>query len=287
MIRFIYALAAVLVLSSLAWAQESEKKDSIKISANDKLLSEVAKDIAQQANISIVVDPKADSKITTSVSNIDLAKALDLICKSADASWKKVQLAKSATDKVTLDQLKSSIVALASMPVAAISVQDNEGKSSSVFAKSVPVKDDVSGIKLADGYKWQTFYVIIAKTDASSDIEDETASSDSDTEKIDPEEAKKLAGEGYNKARDLANMSSDERRAAYKNEMMGYMGLTTQARRALMADEINAAKDMDPRFRNQYFKDLRSVLRGAGINTGSSRPSNRSTPKNNVVIPAR
>lgn len=36
--------------------------------------------------------------------------------------------------------------------MTAISVQDKEGKSSSVFARSVPIKDDVAGIKLADGY---------------------------------------------------------------------------------------------------------------------------------------
>lgn len=252
----IFVIALSVALCSVAFSEDAAKPGKIAIKANDQLLSEVAKTVGEGANISIVVDPKVDAKITTSASDLDLTKAMNMLSESVSGTWKKVQFAKSSTDKVSLDQIKSTIIALAGLPLMAASVQDSEGKVSSVFAKSVPAKDDTSAIKLPDGYKWATVYVIYAQPKDS----DKTASDKPDT--------KDLNKQAMEKANQLSGLTPEERQGYFKNEMAGIMSLAPEVRQSILKDQMSAVFNSDQTMRDQYMNDFREAMRSLWGNNG-------------------
>lgn len=249
-------IALSVALCGVVFAEDAAKPTKVSINANDQLLSEVAKTVGESANVSIVVDTMVDARITASASDLELTKALNILSESVSAAWKKVQFAKSSADKVTLDQIKSTIVALAGLPLMAVSIQDSEGKVSSVFAKSVPAKDDTSAIKLPDGYKWATVYVIYAAPKTG----EKTASDKADV--------KDLNKQAMEKASQLSNLSPEERQGYFKNEMAGMMNLAPEVRQSIFKDQMSAMFNSDQTMRDQYMNDFREAMHSLWGNNG-------------------
>jgi len=279
-------MCAVAVIAVMSVAASAAEPGNVSISAGDQMLSVIAANMEKQAGVSIIVDPKCDTKLNLSLAETELPKALDVITKLTKLTWKKVQFAKVTDGKVQLDKIKSSIVALAAMPMVAVSVADGSGKGATVFARAEQGEPDTSTIKLPEGYEWTTAYVVY-DPDKLVDKPAEAAKAEDPKPVVDKQTAAKMNSK---RLEELARMSPDQRKQAYAAEMADMMTLTPDARRMFMQEQFDAAKSMDPKLRSQYFSDMRTAMRSAGVSfsTGGGR-NNRPTQtrSRNTVIPAR
>lgn len=251
----VVVIAAILVLCTAALAQEPAK---VNLDVKEAPIKDVVAQLSAQAGTAIVLDPKAQGNVTISLKEATLSNALDVIAALSKTSWKKLQFAKPTDDTVKLDQVKSAIVALASMPVVGLAVEDPASKTSSVFAKGLPESPSTSGIKLPDGYSWATVYVVLAP-----EAEPAVAAKPESSEKIKPtantEEGQRVA--------EMANMTPQERQRVYASEWAAHVNLPPEARRAMLRDRMQALFNMDPQYRDQMRQDMHSVfhdLRGRG-----------------------
>ncbi len=249
---FVFAMALLIVLSMAVGAAEPAK---ISINVKDLTVTEVGKFLAEQSGLSFIVDPKINKKITLGLNELELPLILDMVSKSTDSVWKKVQFAKKTDDKVSLDQIKSSILALTAFPMLAVSVEDSAGKSASMFAKGVPSGNEAPAVKLPEGYTWVTAYVIYIPEKPV----DKTAPADAKDPKAKVEQMTK---EAFNKSVDMANMSSEERQKVFQNEIAGYMTLAPEARQMVLKDQMSTIFNMNTDVRQKYFEDMREAMKG-------------------------
>ena len=252
---FVSAMALLIALSVAVGAAEPAK---ISINVKDQTASEVGKLLAEKSGQSIIVDPKIEKKITLGLNELELPKILDMVSTSTEATWKKVQFAKKTDDKVSLDQIKSSILALAAFPMLAVSVEDSSGKSTSMFAKGVPSSNEAPAVKLPEGYTWVTAYVIYLPEKPV----DKTASAETKDPKAKVEQ---MTNEAFNKSVEMAKMSSEERQKVFQNEIAGYMSLAPEARQQVLKDQMSSIFSMTPEVRQKYFEDMRSAMQGMDI----------------------
>lgn len=243
-------LAIIAFLSVAAFAAEPE---NVSLKVSNTSLSAAADQLAKNAGVSIVVDPSIDTKVTISIGNLELAKVLDVMTDMTKTTWKKVQFAKLSDSKVSIEQIKLTVLTLATMPLLAASVQDGTGKGAAMFARNMPGTPDTSKITLPEGYSWVTVYAIYSPTQAVAKSESAEA------KKAIPDQITKDA---FLKPGLLANMTPAERQIALQNEMMGYMTLAPNVRRQVLRDQMDAIKNLDPRYRNELMSDMRNAMRG-------------------------
>ncbi|MCE5314842.1 MAG: hypothetical protein ABFD49_05790 [Armatimonadota bacterium] len=218
---------------------------NVNLNANDIPIKEAVAQISQQTGALIVLDPKATGSVTVNLSEADLPNVLDVITKLNKLTWKKLQFAKQSDSTIKLDQLKSAILALSSIPVAGLSVEDPESKTTAVFAKDLLQSPETSNLHLPDGYTWTTIYVILVP-------EVETADKDKKST------AAELAENEAKNTFELADMTPEERQQVYASMMNAYMNLTTEQRQAMMADQMRAVFNSD--YSQDYMHDMFSVM---------------------------
>jgi lysophospholipase L1-like esterase len=189
---------------------------------------------------------------------------MDVMTKANNLSWKKLQFARAQDSKVSLDQIKNGILALATMPLVGLAVNDPATKTSAVFAKNMPTEADASKLALPDGYSWTTVYVVLAPEPVA------TPSSSGN----------KLADLNKNCAQqlvDVASLSPEERKQYYANQWQQTMNLSPEARQAMLHDQMQAMRDLPQQQRDELRKDLRSAFGGGrgqrpqGQNQGGNR----------------
>ena len=218
----------------------------INLNASSMTLKDATDSVSKQAGVSIVLDPKAKGTVTASLSEADVSQVLDVITKMNGLSWKKLQFARQEDSKVSLDQLKSGILALASMPLMGLSVEDPATKTSAVFAKNIPSAPDTSKVGLPEGYTWTTVYVVLAPEPPAT-----------------PATASKVQDIARNQAQavaDLAGMTSDDRRQIYADQWTAAMRLTPEARQAMLKDQMNAIGSLDQQDRSQLLHDMGKAM---------------------------
>ncbi|MCX6344995.1 MAG: hypothetical protein NT018_07960 [Armatimonadetes bacterium] len=265
---FACILGLMVLMSGAAGAAESKM---VSLSVSDASMITAAEQLAKSAGVSIVVDPAIDTKVTLTLNDVELTTALDMLAKTGKATWKKVQYAKQTDSKVTLDQIKSSVLALAAMPLIAVSVDDASGKGASMFTRDLSTSPETSNIKLPEGYAWTTVYAIFA-ADKPAKKTETAAAKPSDVPSIDKEKLDEMGKTAFDKPIDLANMAPADRKRMLQNEMMGYMTLIPEARRQLLRDQMAAVAAMDPAMRNQYRKDLRDAMKVLNPPKQSAQP---------------
>jgi len=255
------AIILCFLATSAALAADAPK---INLSANALTLKDATDEVAKQAGISIVLDPKAKGTVTASLNGAELGQVLDVITKSNSLTWKKLQFARKEDSKVTLDQLKSGILALASMPIMGLAVEDPATKTSAVFAKDIPSTPDTSKVGLPEGYMWTTVYVVLAP-------EAPAATASKPTDKV-----RNLAQSQAQAVTDLAGMNSNDRRQIYTDQWTAAMRLTPEARQAMLHDQMSAISSLDPQSRGQLLRDMSTAMRGSvGATIRQSHGNNR------------
>ena len=250
------AIAVVLVIVFLgACAAFAAEQPKVSIEAKNTPVKDFVSQLAQQSGASIVLDPKVQASVSISLKDVDLSQALDAVTKLNKLVWKKLQFAKPSDETVKLDQIKSAMLALASMPMMGLSVEDPASKTTAVFAKDLPSSPDTSGMKLPEGYSWMTVYVILA----------------SEPKETKPAATTALSADNKERLLQMAKMTPEERQQAFAQEMAAQMSLAPEVRRAIMADRMKAMSSMDPQYRDQYREDMHSVfhdLRAENPNMG-------------------
>lgn len=239
------AVIVFMLLMSAAFAVDSPTP-KINLSAQDMPLKDAVDLIGKQAGVNIVLDPKAQCKVTASLTGADLSQTLDVLTKPNNLTWKKLQFAKPSEDKVPLEQLKAAVVTLATVQVVGISVEDPSAKTASVFAKDLPASPDTSAIKLPDGYSWTTVYVVLAPP------EQVATEPQSDVKALSQEESQRML--------ELANLTPEERQQVFAQQWVAQMSLQPEVRRAIMQDQMRAMFNMDPSYRDQFREDMRAIF---------------------------
>ncbi len=241
-------LAAVLVLVFLgACAAFAADQPKVSIDARSTPIKDLVADLSQQSGAAIVLDPKVQATVSISLKDVELSQALDAVAKINKLVWKKLQFAKPTDDTVKLDQIKSAMVALASMPMVGLSVEDPAAKTTAVFAKGLPSNPDTSAMKLPEGYNWMTVYVILA----SEPTETKPATTGSTVA---------LSADSKERALQMAKLSPDERKQAFAAEIAAQMSLAPEVRRAILADRLLAQFSMDPQYRDQFREDMHQAF---------------------------
>jgi len=222
-----------------------------------------ASQISRQAHVWIVVDPKVQCSITANLNSADLGQVMDAITKPGNFSWKKLTFALQQNSSASPEELKSGILALASMPLVGLAIQDPATKTCGVFANGLPTMPNLSQIKLPDGYKWATIYVILSPPAALPVRKDEVRS---------------LSEAQQDVLTRLTNASPDERVQILQSEWISRLNLPPNTRRALFRDEITALLGLDPQYRNQLTNDYRIALRGITDPFRSAPPRRNKKP---------
>lgn len=239
------AIVLALVMVSTAGAQSPAK---VTLDARDIPIKEVVSDLARQSGADIVLDPKVEGKVTASVKDADLGQALNTITSVNKLAWKKIQFARTTDSKVTIDQLQSAVLALASLPLVGFSVEDPASKTSAVFARDMPASPDTSGLKLPEGYAWTTVYVVMPSEIAA------TAAADTDKDAV-----KSLSDTSAKIVRELVSLAPEQRQQVLANQMIAELNMLPDQRRALLKDRMSAMFNMDQGYREQFHEDMRSI----------------------------
>jgi len=258
----VFAIILCCLATSLSFAADPPK---INLAANAMTLKDATDEIAKQAGISIVLDPKAKGTITASLNGAEVAQVLDVITKMNNLTWKKLTFARKDASKVSLDQLKSGILALASMPLMGLAVEDPATKTSAVFAKDIPSAPDTANVGLPQGYTWSTVYVVLAP-EAPAPVAKAT------------DKVKDLGQKQAQSVMDLAMMTPEQRRQVYADQWTAAMRLTPEARQAMLQDQMTAIQGLDSQTRGQLLHDMSRAMRhsfGATIRQNQNRPQNQ------------
>lgn len=261
----VFAIIACLLATSAVLAADTPK---VNLSADALSLKDATDEISKQAGVSIVLDPKAKGAVTASMNSVEVGQVLDVITKMNNLTWKKLQFARKEDSKVTLDELKSGILALASLPMMGLAVEDPATKTTAVFAKDIPSTQDTTAVVLPEGYSWSTVYVVLAQ--------------EAPVEAPKSDKVRDLARSQAQAVTDLARMSPNERQMIYRDQWTAAMRLTPEARQAMLNDQMSAISNLDRQTRSQLLRDMSTAMRGSfgatiRQNSGSSnRGSNRS-----------
>lgn len=258
----VLAIIISLLASCIVLAAEEPK---VNLSANALTIKQATDELAKQAGISIVLDPNAKGSFTATMNDAGVSQVLDVMTKMNGLTWKKLQFARKDDSKASLDQLKAGILAMASMPLMGLAVEDPATKTSSVFAKDIPSAPDTSKIGLPQGYTWTTVYVVLAP-------EAPTVASTSTNKVL------SLAQNQAQAMTDMATMSTDERQQIYRDQWTAAMRLTPEARQRMLQDQMSAIRNLDPQTRGQLLHDMSTAMRssfGATIKQHSNSNNNR------------
>lgn len=258
-------LLATLILSTAYCATPGK----VSLDAQNMPIKDAIAQLTQQSQETIVLDPKAEGNITISLTDVEISQALDVITKMNKLTWKKVSFALPEGDTAKLEQVKSAILALATIPVTGLMVEDPATKQSTVMAKNLSAFPDATAMKLPEGYSWKTFYVVtppivaVAKTTSGS-----------------KSQLAELTGEQAKTVQALAAMTPEERQQYYANEVIAEMSLTPEARQALIKDRRTAMHNLDPQFRDQMKQDQRAASGKRGQERGGNRGATKGAGKN-------
>jgi hypothetical protein len=236
----------------------------ITLDAQSMPLKEVVAQITQQSQASIVLDPKAEGNVTVNLTGVDITQALDVIAKLNNLTWKKVSFALPDGDTAKLEQVKSAILALATIPVTGLMVDDPATKQSAVMAKNLPASPETAAVKLPEGYAWKTFYVLTPPIVAAAQS---TASTGTKLNELSADQGKKL--------QELATLSPEERQQYFANEYIAQMTLTPEARQSLIRDRMEAMRNLDPQYRDQLHQDMRAAFGGRRPDWGDRNRGDR------------
>lgn len=238
-------LTLLLVVTSVAAFAAPSK---VTLDVKNKPIKDVVEDMSKQAGVSIVLDPKAQGSVNASLKDVELNQVLDVVTKMTNLTWKKMQFAKTTDGKASLDQLKATALAIASLPLVGLSVEDPSTSKTTVYAKDLATSPDVSQIKLPDGYEWTTVYVVMPKVEQVAEdakpVNNVTAVSDA--------QAKNMA--------EIAKMTTEERQQVFRNQWAVQMSLPQDQRIAIMKDQMQAMFGLDGSMQEQMREDMHSVF---------------------------
>ena len=237
----LFGIVLVLICASFACAGQ------VTLNASDMPLKDAIAQIEKQAGVTIALDPKIDTTVTINLSGAEVSQALDVITKLNKITWKKLQFAKQNDATIKLDQLKSAMLAMSTLPMVGLSVEDHENKTTTVYAKDCPNSPDSSTLPLPEGYTWTTVYVVLSPEPEAVEKKDDPVM----------DIAKSLSQAII----DMSKLTPEQRQQIYSSQMNAMMDMDSQTRQSLMADQMRAVFSMDSQTGDQYMQDFRSVMR--------------------------
>lgn len=246
MTALICHLVVFLIAASAACGQTAK---GITLDAQQMPAKDAVDAISRQAGVSIVLDPAIKVSITASLNDADIRQALDVIAKPNGLEWRKLQFARPKDSTLHLDELKSAIVALASMSLVGISVEDPATGASAICARNLPAPPDTSAITLPEGYTWSTVYVVLPSGQLTAKVPSPTAADSAEVSKAETDRVLRLAG-----------LTTEARQQVFQSEWVAQMSLVPEVRRQILRDRMRAMFSLDEQYRNELREDMRSVF---------------------------
>lgn len=244
----------VLLVLFACHAGSAAEPPAVSLEARDMPLADAIGQLSKQAGLPIVLDSKASGTVTVNLSQAKLSQALDVISKLNKLTWKKISFARPEGETVKLEQIRSGLVALASMPMVGLMVDDPSTTKSAVYARDLPVSPNPEEMKLPEGYAWTTVYVMLAEEPSAA-----TATATSTEDKV-----YEVSLAENRRLQELATMVPEERQRVFADEWVAQLSLTPEARQAMLRDRFRALFSLDPQVRDQIRQDMRSVFQGIG-----------------------
>lgn len=232
--------------ASAAWGQTAK---GITLDAQQMPAKDAVDAISRQAGVSIVLDPAIKVSVTASLNGADIGQALDVVAKPNGLEWRKLQFARPNDSTLHLDELKSAIVALASMSLIGISVENPEAGTSAICARDLPAAPDTSAIPLPEGYSWSTVYVVLPAGQLTGKPPGPPAADVSEASKAETD-----------RVLQLANLTPELRQQVFQSEWVAQMSLVPEVRREMLRDRMRAMFSLDEQYRNELREDMRSVF---------------------------
>jgi len=87
-----YAACVVIALFVFASLGAADAPRKVTLDVSDVPIKDVCDKLAEQAGVTIVLDPAAKGKVTVSLGESNLSEALDVLTKINKLSWKKSSL---------------------------------------------------------------------------------------------------------------------------------------------------------------------------------------------------
>ncbi len=229
----------------------------VTLDLRDESIKDAASEIAKQTGADIIVDPQATGKVTLTLGDIELPKALDMLTKFNNLTWMKFQFARQEESKVPIDKLEAAALTLAAVPVVGLSVSDPVSKTATVFAKNLDSAPNTAAITLPKGYTWATVYVVMpAQPDSSAAFKD-AGKADVDA----------ISKAQVQMALEMAKMTPEQREQIYQDMWSAQMDLSPEDRQAMIRDQITAISNLGPTATSQIRQDFTAAI-GAARRSG-------------------
>lgn len=233
----------LLICASLASAGQ------VTLEASDMPIKDAIAQIEKQAGVTIALDPKIDTTVTININGAEVSQALDVITKLNKLYWKKLQFARQKDNPIKLDQLKSAMLAISTLPMVGLEVEDPSSKTTALYAKNCPSSPDTASLPLPDGYSWSTVYVVLKP-------EPEVTATDKQKDPV-VDIAKSLS----QNFEDMAKLTPEQRQQIFTSQFGALMNMDEQSRQSLLADQMRAIFNMDSQSSGQYMHDMHTVMR--------------------------
>lgn len=263
----IFSIVLLMMVSMACVAAENAK---VTLSAQSTPIEQVMADLGKQAGVQIICDSDVKTTVSGSFDSIELDKLMDTIAKINNLKWQKIYLPVQQEEKPTLEQVKARAAAVAAVEGNTIVVFDPATGKQKVFIEQDPAAPSIAPDKLGLA---PVYLVSMPKAEKSA-----AASQTSQANSADVEYFKQLQDE---RLKLMANMTSEERITAIRQEMDWMLNLDPATRKQIIRDQINARRNLDPATRQKYQQIMRETFGGQmggqrqGRNGGNRPNSNQ------------
>jgi hypothetical protein len=243
--------------SSLSRAVATASPKLVDLRANDLSMTDVAKDLASQAQATIWVEPGLSQKVNARLVQIPLEDALNRITGDQGPLWARLEIVQKKGASPPQDALFDMVRALNLLSSDRMTAQLSGGRGSVTLAKSGPA---VSSPILASDEALMTVYVIASRVRAAPEPSKEGSGTSLP------------AGEGVSRFGQLSqqrmdlmqSMSPGERRQAVQQEITSMLQLSPQARLQMMLDRRDAYRSLPDDIRTQLRQARRETWQQLG-----------------------
>jgi hypothetical protein len=237
-------LAVVLVLATVASA-------NVSLQLKDASAETAAAKLTEQAKVSVLADPAVSAKITVSLTNMPLEKALDAVCAGSDLGWYIVRLDLPKDTKPDAEQIARIVRLLVSMDSSTFVTEQPGG----AFGARIQRPQDPEAIAaVAEGdenEKLTKVYLITEKdlkaaakpatnVDRMLDIQRQSLKL---MLKLSPDEMAQMMDRSMEL---FMNMDPQERAAMMNRTLLSISKMNPDRFKAMVGEFINSVKDIPP-----------------------------------------
>ncbi|MEN6519800.1 MAG: hypothetical protein ABFD46_01420 [Armatimonadota bacterium] len=232
-------VASVIAADTTAPAVAPAKDKTVTIDVKDKPVADVLKDIAASTGQTILVEKLVDGKITASIKDTTVEKALDSITKILGIEWRKIQVVTGSSLAKDADALAAQMRTVLALKFPDMLISPAGAGGSFVHVQGeTTAKEITKTVPSPAGFT--TVYLVTDDEMAyKQELKDESQ-----------KKVAKYAAACKEMMEMFLSMTAEERAAALKESM----GVMNQLGPEAMVDMMNSMQDIDPSYMAEMSK---------------------------------